>query len=372
MGLLAVALVVGGALLGYVPLIAVGTSLAVVLVVEVVAVLRAAPVSVRREVSARAVPRGEPTTARLVVTSERRPGLVELELADLVDGVRTPVTGDGLTYEVPTWRRGVVQVGPLVAARVGGFGLASRTTPVGGVDEVRVLPRLRALHGLPAGRRRAAAGTADRVEHGGTDIVGLHEYVIGDDLRRLHWATSARTGTLMVREDADPADAHLLVLLDDRSTSYGTPEQAPEQEFEEAVEVAFAVCSHAVDTGRPVHLQTVSGRVDVDVPAASGGGSRASAQAGELAEVLAELDLAPDRATPAVLPHRDLDVVVAVTGRLEVGRDLAAVCAGAASTTLVCIAPEVDEQVVGLGSALALAVPDAGRAVAGWLRVVGR
>ena len=72
---------------------------------------------------------------------------------------------------------------------------------------------------LDAGGTGARRRRRQRLELGGTDLVGLHEYTMGDDLRRLHWATSARTGTLMVREDADPAEPHVCVLLDDRAAS---------------------------------------------------------------------------------------------------------------------------------------------------------
>ena len=103
------------------------------------------------------------------------------------------------------------------------------------------------------GHRRALAGGDDSDELGGTDLVGLHEYAMGDDLRRLHWATSARTGTLMVREDAEPSEAHVCVLLDDRAS--GLPRRR--RPFEEAVEIAAALCRSGVDAGSPVRLHTV-------------------------------------------------------------------------------------------------------------------
>ena len=42
---------------------------------------------------------------------------------------------------------------------------------------------------MPAGTRRTAVGNDTAGELGGTDLVGLHEYAMGEDLRRLHWAT---------------------------------------------------------------------------------------------------------------------------------------------------------------------------------------
>ena len=136
---------------------------------------------------------------------------------------------------------------------------------------------------------------AESLELGGTDLVGLHEYTVGDDLRRLHWATSARTGTLMVREDADPAQPHVCVLLDDRQQSYAHPD-----DFEEAVELAAALCRVAVEAGDPLRLRTSSGRHDLTVP---GSTTRHLPREGlELEWLLAEIDSGRGPHAPPVPP----------------------------------------------------------------------
>ena len=154
---------------------------------------------------------------------------MRLDAVDLVGG--TPIG-----IEVPVLRPGAESSGRVpdpdhaarcaadraarVAPATGWPGLAGRRLPLGDVTEVRVVPRVLPVRGLPSGVRRGHVGADERVERGGTDLVGLREYVPGDDLRRLHWATSARTGVLMVREDADPARPHLAVVLDDRAGSH--------------------------------------------------------------------------------------------------------------------------------------------------------
>ena len=109
--------------------------------------------------------------------------------------VQVDLDASEVDYRVPTLRRGLLEVGPLTVNRIGLFGLAMTSRAQGQVDHVRVLPRLIPVRELARGRRRSAVGADESVEHGGTDLVGLHEYVPGDDLRRLHWATSARTGS---------------------------------------------------------------------------------------------------------------------------------------------------------------------------------
>ncbi len=245
-------------------------------------------------------PRGDPrwscsATSRargaLEVLGRRRRGLVRLDVAERVGSTpgaraaarprcrpRWPVptgpatararrpsegpAGVALRHPDPAPRAGRGRTGagaPRRAGRDGGavhrVGLASTRCgccPAGS--------RSRAM--MP-GHRRAASGGDDSLEIGGTDLVGLHEYGMGDDLRRLHWATSARTGTLMVREDAEPSEPHVCVLLDDRAAAYrgdGRPLRGGRRAGRRAVPAPPR------RPGHPVRLHTVSGRHEVVVP----------------------------------------------------------------------------------------------------------
>ena len=221
---------------------------------------------VRRIVTPTEVPRYGQCSGQLVIEHSGRWSRLRAEAHELVAGSAVtveigdlrPADTSRVSYLVPTSRRGVLAIGPLWIDRYGFAGLAVASSPEGGEAVVRVLPRVLPVRALPPGARRGHVGAEERVARGGTDIVGLHEYVPGDDLRRVHWATSARTGTLMVREDADPARAHLAVLLDDRSGSYVGPD-----DFEHAVEVAASLVGAACDEGHPVRLRTLAGGLDV-------------------------------------------------------------------------------------------------------------
>jgi len=309
------------------PLVAgVGGALVLLVVAEVVAVVVTPDLTVRRTVSPTVVVRHQECRGRLHVTGRRRAGLARLEVSDTVDGDLVPVPLPDSTraatvsvpYAIATPRRGLVAVGPVRLRRVGLAGTAEHTTTVGGVDQVRVLPRRLPLAGLPAGTRRTAAGSDSAWELGGTDLVGLHEYAVGDDLRRLHWATSARTGSLMVREDVDPAEPHVRVVLDDRPGSYAAA-TGSQDAFEDAVELASALCRTAQEAGHPVRFTTASGRHEVDVPGSPAGQPRREAH--ELEWLLAEIDLAADDALAP--PHGDrADVAVAVSGHLADRHDV--------------------------------------------------
>ncbi|NYE35135.1 uncharacterized protein (DUF58 family) [Nocardioides cavernae] len=330
------ALAAAGVLLRYPVVAALGAVLATLVVVEVALVLRRPPVRVQRTVEPLVVVRQESCTGRLRLAGGRG-GLVRTLARESIDGrlgepFELDPQGAETTYVIPTTRRGLVDVGPLRLERASLCGLSASATDAGEVVRLRVLPRRVPLTALPTGHRRAAVGGGESMELGGTDLVGLHEYAVGDDLRRLHWATSARTGTLMVREDADPAQPHVHVLLDDRSESY-----AAADDFEEAVEVAAALCRVAVEAGDPLRFRTTSGRHDVTVPGSTT--RQPLREAHELEWLLAEIDAGPDR-TPVAAHHRGLDVAVAVTGARADHRGLALDVGGALDATVCVVDPD--------------------------------
>ena len=333
---LGLVLAVAGALLRYPVVAGIGVVLVVLVTVEVAAVLRRPDVGVHRTVEPLVVVRQQACAGHLRLKGGRT-GLVRHLAQECIDGRPMPLVEvttheTGTTYDIPTGRRGLVAVGPLRLHRVSLCGMASTVTDVGEVVRLRVLPRRIALTSLPAGHRRAATGGADSLELGGTDLVGLHEYTLGDDLRRLHWATSARTGTLMVREDADPAEPHVCVVLDDRQESYELPD-----DFEEGVELAAALCRVAVEAGVPLRFRTVSGRHDLTVPGSTA--RHVPPEARDLEWLLAEVDAGPGRASYP-MHHRGLDVLAMVTGS---GAALPALVLGlddALDTTVCVVDPE--------------------------------
>jgi uncharacterized protein (DUF58 family) len=312
--------ILGGALLAagvwwrYPGVLGLGGALLGLAVLAYLAVLGRAPVSVRRSVWPLEVTRFEPCGATLRIRRSR--GLVPagVEAVEHVAGTAIPIQVPRLAsggtaaieYPIPTERRGLLAIGPLDVRRRALAGLAESRAALGGTVQVRVLPRILSVHGMPSGVRRGHVGTDERVQYGGTDLVGLREYMPGDDLRRLHWATSARTGTLMVREDADPSLAHLTVLLDDRAGSY------PGADMEDAVEVAASLAVAAADHDHSVRLLTVCGQLDIAHLATPGVPNGLSAR--NLVSGLAEVVAQETGRDPGSLPVSALDIVVVVTG----------------------------------------------------------
>jgi uncharacterized protein (DUF58 family) len=86
------------------------------------------------------------------------------------------------------------------------------------------------------------------------ELIGLRPYLRGDDLRLIHWRTSARRNHPHVVQVEPPArSAAVVVLVDTRA------EGQEAAEFERAVEAAASIVVHFARDGHPVRLLTADG-----------------------------------------------------------------------------------------------------------------
>ena len=165
---------------------------------------------------------------------------------------------------VPTRHRGPVSLGPWVLERVDPWGLLRRR--VGELDGVALLvvPRVRpvSLAALPS----ALADFGGSAEMGTTTFATLREYVIGDELRHVHWRSSAKTGKLMMRQYVDITRPRITLVLVAEERAYTSAE-----EFEEAVDFIASLASVASSSGLDVEVVTTAGE------RASHGGGRSTA-----------------------------------------------------------------------------------------------
>jgi uncharacterized protein (DUF58 family) len=237
------------------------------------------------------VTRGEPSVVTLGVANASRFFGANLVARDrLTPGGSVPVPlvrlrpgrTTGVTYPVPTRRRGVVQVGPLEISRRDPLGLVGVVRQYGDSTTVWVRPRSHPIAAVPVGLSRSMDGRVDRVPQGSITFAALREYVVGDDLRHVHWRTSARIGELMVREHVDTSLPRVVILLDDRSEAH-VPMIGDESTFEAACEAAASVLVAAVREDVHVEIQLVSGTATL-----AGHGD-----VGPMLDLLAEADPAP-------------------------------------------------------------------------------
>ncbi|MEU9117632.1 DUF58 domain-containing protein [Streptomyces sp. NPDC048483] len=193
-----------------------------------------------------------------------------------------------VSYRVRSDLRGRYPLGPLQLRLSDPFGMCELTRSFSASDTLTVVPRTEPLPpvqlpgetpGYGDGRQRALALAGD-------DDVIPRGYRHGDDLRRVHWRSTARYGELMVRREEQPQKARCSVLLDTRSVAHEGA--GPDSAFEWAVEAAASVGLHLLERGFSVRLLTDTG-CSVTGPDGTGGTGSADA-AGLLLDTLAVLE----------------------------------------------------------------------------------
>ncbi len=225
-------------------------------------------VRVRREVTPERLPVGGVATVALEVRGSAALG--PLELVDTVPDaggaagtprfVATPRRdGVAVHYPLRPVLRGAHRVGPLVAHGVDPLGLAEFARAAPGTDRLLALPRVVALRGTPpalgaADEARGAGGSGSG--QGSADVL-VRPYRSGDELRRVHWRSTARHGELMVRLDERPRRGGTTLLLDRRAAAHRGHGVGASLEW--AVSFAASAWTHLLARGEPVELVTDDG-----------------------------------------------------------------------------------------------------------------
>lgn len=296
------------------------------------------------------LPIGEQTRVVVTVTSSSATQAAALSFTDAAPapmggGTRFEIArGYGawrqaVGYTVTTSQRGRFDLGPLTATAKGPLGLSRTSITVAGPDTaVRVTPRVWQVDTASSTPMLGAAdATPQQIGQAGSDDVLVREHRHGDDLRRVHWKMSAKSGDLMVRLEEHPLDPSTSLIVDTRSGAhFGT---GPESSLEWVVS---AVTSIATSLSEGRHRAVVVSPAGLVVNPGHTVGDAARQLVLE-----AMTDLTPSGETwlgEAVTDPQLLGgaaSVVAATGRLTL-RDAAAVAAaGAKARRRVALVPDV-------------------------------
>lgn len=153
-------------------------------------------------------------------------------------------------------RRGHHPIGPTVVDFSDPFGLTTRRRPIAPSVDLIVYPAITTLApGLPLGGGTGAAGIVGRQTASvGDELADIREYVRGDDLRAVHWPSTARRGVLMVRRDEIGGASSAVIVLDRRRQRHHG--HGSDSSFECAVSVAASAGAHLVGRGRSVIVLT--------------------------------------------------------------------------------------------------------------------
>ena len=217
-----------------------------------------------------------------------------------------------VTYPVRAETRGRYRVGPLSVRLTDPFGLCELTRAFASTDDLIVTPVISGLPSVRLGGDWSGGGdsTSRSVAASGTDDAATREYRHGDDLRKVHWRSTARTGELMVRREEQPFQSRATLLLDGRLNAHRG--DGPASSYEYAVS---AVASIAVALSRAGFLLRLIGETGQDI----------APTAMPLTEsvVLDSLALVEQSRTPSLVPAAErlrsgIDgVLVAVVGAVD-------------------------------------------------------
>jgi uncharacterized protein (DUF58 family) len=251
---LGVALWAAGGIFGAGALEQIGVAL-IVLVVAAAVIVRSRrhDVAVRRSVAPERARRGQTVEVKLELTNEGR-GAAPLMLLD--DKMPLEVAGharfalNGIEpggtretgYEIRPPHRGRYAIGPLHISFVDPFGLAERRSLLAESTDLLVHPSIEPLV-VPRelGQQRSMSVSAIRQLTGarGEDFYTLREYSEGDDLRKIHWPSTAKRGKTMIRQEETPWHTRATVLLDDSRARDDALGEA--SAFERCVEAAASL-----------------------------------------------------------------------------------------------------------------------------------
>jgi uncharacterized protein (DUF58 family) len=247
----------GGLAAGYPTLSGIGFAALIAVAVALGFVAVPPRLDVTRTVAPSRLTVGETAYGSLEVRNSGRLPATSFDVVDTVDGVplRVGVPGLGaggralVRYPIEARIRGLVRLGPLTLERRDPLGLARRRTPLAATQWLWVRPRLHPLRPLPVGGALDFEGRlTEHAPRGSTAFSSLRDYAPGDDPRQIHWRSTARLGTLMVREHVDTNEPTVGVVLDTRSTVLDA------DSFEAAVELAASIVTTTRRVGHAVSL----------------------------------------------------------------------------------------------------------------------
>ncbi|HEX6246677.1 MAG TPA: DUF58 domain-containing protein [Nocardioidaceae bacterium] len=219
-------------------------------------------------------------------------------------------------YVVRSDVRGRFTVGPLAVRLSDPFGLVELHRTFTSTTPLVVIPRVDPLPPIPLSG--AWTGSGDNrpraFASGSAEDVTVREYRRGDDLRRVHWRSSAHAGELMVRREEQPWQSRATLFLDNRHLAHRGRGAA--SSLEAAVAAAASIAIHLAQRGFVVRLVTASGDEQGGSWHERGGAAAETAPLLESLAVLTSSDR-PDLDTRWLQDPGHSGLLVAVTGAVS-------------------------------------------------------
>jgi uncharacterized protein (DUF58 family) len=183
-------------------------------------------------------------------------------LAEFVVPRLTPGADDESLFAIPTERRALIVAGPAISVRGDQLGLLRRTTRWTDQVELFVHPKVTRIAATARGLVKDLEGqTTKAITDSDLAFHALRSYEPGDDIRNVHWRSSARTGQLMVRQYQETRRSQLLLLMSADTRFY-----ASDDEFELAVSALASVAVEVISEESEVDVLWENARLRERTP----------------------------------------------------------------------------------------------------------
>ncbi|MET1052888.1 MAG: DUF58 domain-containing protein [Mycetocola sp.] len=249
---------VAGYGLGWLELVAVGWAGLLVILAAIVFLIGRTSHEASLSVPVNRVVAGESAVGSLTVTNPTRrllPGIrIEVPVGEGLADFQVPGLVSGEAYDdvftVPALHRGVIPVGPVRAVRADPIGLVRREREWDEQIDLFVHPRTISVPSMSTGIVRDLEGNPTRdLTSSDVSFHALREYSPGDELRSIHWKSTAKTGQYMVRQFEQTRRSHLMLAL-----SLADADFAGDDDFEMAVSVVGSIGVRAIRDARTISV----------------------------------------------------------------------------------------------------------------------
>ena len=215
--------------------------------------------------------------------------------------------------------RGRFATGPLRVRTTDPFGLVQLDRQFVATTEVMVTPQ---VVPLPAIRTVGGAGSTGearphRIGVIGQDDVLVREYRQGDDVRRIHWRSTARRDELMVRREEQAWDPSASIVLDSRAAAHAG--RGMHNSIEWAISAAASIALHFLDDGFSVEIYEADGPMRISGSMGQHSSASQELVISRLTDLKARNTTTLHYAVESAAVDRPGQLVVAIMGRMDAG-----------------------------------------------------
>jgi uncharacterized protein (DUF58 family) len=247
-----------GYLLNWIELVTFAWACLLLVLIAVIYLIGRNPLSIELSVPHSRVVVGDSATGEVIVTNPRPRRVlgasVEVPVGKGLAAVTTPsLRRNGRfvhEFPLPTAHRGIVEIGPVRTIRADPIGLVRRELVWTQSTELYVHPRTIAIPSTSTGFVHDLEGSATRdLTNSDVSFHALREYQPGDERRYIHWKSTAKTGTYMVRQFEETRRSHIVI-----AQSLARSDYATDEEFEMGVSVTGSLGVRAIRDARNISV----------------------------------------------------------------------------------------------------------------------